>query len=326
MAGWVHRYARINDLDVHYLEQGTGPLVVLLHGFPHTSYSWRHQLGPIAEAGFRVVAPDLRGMGRTTAPPDWRDYDIPHLTDDLLGLLDHLGAEQAVFSGLDFGVSAAYDFAHLYPERARALIGIQNPFLNWTRKPPLTLAAEAGAEHFQHIHYFAEPGVADRDLAAAPREFLTRVFHALSGAGDYLTTWEHPPGTTYIDAMSEPPPLPWSWLSEAELEHYVADYSASGFTGGLNWYRVGDLRWEQRKAYEGCRIEVPYFFIGSENDIDLAVFHGKEPLQQFHRYYSDVRDVRIIDGAGHMLQMERPDDVSAALLDFLETLDTERQL
>ncbi|QIX26495.1 alpha/beta hydrolase [Nocardioides sp. JQ2195] len=321
MAGWTHQYARINDLDVHYVEQGSGPLVVLLHGFPHLWYSWRHQIGPIAEAGHRVVAPDMRGMGRTTAPADFRDYDLPALTADLTGLLEHLGEEKAVFSGLDFGVTAAYDLAHLHPERVRALIGLQNPFLNWTDKPPLEMAAAAGRKHFQHIAYFTEPGPSDRDLDAAPREFLTKVFHTLSGSGNYLNTWQHPPGTTYIDAMDEAPPLPWSWLSEAELELYVENYSASGFTGGLNWYRVGDIRWEQRKQFEGERITVPYYFVGSEKDIDLAVFHGKDPLERFQQYYSDVRDVRIVPGAGHLMQMESPAAVNEAMLAFLADMD-----
>lgn len=320
MAEWSHRFASINGLEVHYVEQGEGPLVVLLHGFPHLWYSWRHQIGPIAEAGFRVVAPDLRGMGRTSAPEEMEVYDVPHLTADLIGLLDHLGEEQAVFSGLDFGVTAAYDLAYQHPERVRALIGLQNPFLNLTEEPPLTMAAKAGRKHFHHIDYFSQPGVADRDLAADPRGFLTKVFHTLSGAGNYLATWQHPPGATYIEAMESAPALPWSWMSEAEMELYVENYSASGFTGGLNWYRAGDLRWEQRKAYQDQRVAVPYFFIGSENDIDLAVFHGKEPLEQFHRYYSDVRDVRIVPGAGHMLQMERPADVSTAMVDFLRSL------
>ncbi|WP_027945683.1 alpha/beta fold hydrolase [Amycolatopsis taiwanensis] len=320
MGEWEHRFCRINGLDVHYVEQGSGPLVVLLHGFPHLWYSWRHQIGPLAEAGFRVVAPDMRGMGRTSGPRDCRGYDVPAVTGDLLGLLDHLGGRRAIFSGLDFGMFAAYDLAHRHPERVAALIGLQNPFINQPEKPPLALAAEAGRKHFYHIHYFIEPGVADRDLDAAPRTFLQKVFFALSGDADYLSSWQHPPGTTYIDALPEAPPLPWKWLSAAELELYVENYSASGFTGGLNWYRVSDIRWEQRKAYQGKKITVPYFFIGSEKDVDLAVWHGKEPLEQLHQRYQDVRDVRILDGAGHMMQMERPDAVTEVMVEFLESL------
>lgn len=322
MGQWRHRFARINGLDVHYVEQGSGPLVVLLHGFPHLWFSWRHQIGPLAEAGYRVVAPDLRGMGRTSAPLDWRAYDVPSITGDLLGLLDHLGQQRAVFSGLDFGAFAAYDLAHQYPERVAGLIGLQNPFLTRTERPPMELAAESGRRHFNHMDYFAEPGVADRELDAAPREFLTKVFHALSGSADYLSTWQYPPGTTYLEALPEPPPLPWDWFSEAELELYVENYSASGFTGGLNWYRVGDLCWQQRRTYDRELVTVPYCFIGSEADIDLAVWHGEQPLERFAEYYADIRGIRMLDGAGHMLQLERPKVVAKTMLELLAAIDS----
>ena len=321
MADWRHRFAHINGIDVHYVEQGAGPLVVLLHGFPHLWYSWRHQIGPLAAAGYRVVAPDLRGFGRTSAPAAVEAYDVPAITADLLGLLDHLGERTATFGGLDFGMMAAYDLAYQHPGRVRALIALQNPFLNHGSRPPSQVAAEIGREHFHHMHYFGLPSVAEADLDARPREFLTRVFHTLSGAGDYLHTWQSPPGTHYVDAMQPAPPLPWPWLNEAELELYVENYSASGFLGPLNWYRAGDLRWEQRKDFEGRLIEVPYFFVGSEKDIDLAVFHGRDPLERFGERYADVREVRILPAAGHLMQMEQSGPVTAAMLDFLQALD-----
>ncbi|MFD0898848.1 alpha/beta hydrolase [Actinomadura sediminis] len=316
MAGWSHRYARINDLDVHYVEQGSGPLVVLLHGFPHLWFSWRHQIGPIADAGFRVVAPDMRGMGRTSGPADHREYGPASIVGDVVGLLDHLGEEKAVFSGLDFGLFAAYDLAHHHPERIEAIIALENPFFTPSRESPLTLAARQAERHFNHIHYFAAPGVADSDLAAAPREFLRKVFYALSSDYHYLDVWKKPPGTSYIDALPETPPLPWSWLTETELEFYVADYSASGFTGGLNWYRAMDLAWEYRKSYEG-RTTVPYYFIGSEQDADLEGWHGDDPLNRLGDHHADVRDVRMLKTAGHMMQMEKPAETTATMLEFL---------
>ncbi|MBE1532900.1 alpha/beta fold hydrolase [Actinomadura algeriensis] len=317
MAGWSHRYARINDLDVHYVEQGEGPLVVLLHGFPHLWYSWRHQIGPIAGAGFRVVAPDMRGMGRTSGPADHREYGVDRIVGDLVGLLDHLGEDRAIFSGLDFGLFAAYDLAHHHPERVAALIALENPFFTPSRESPLTLAARQAERHFNHIHYFAAPGVADRDLAAAPRDFLRKVFYALSSDYHYLDVWKKPPGTSYIDALPEAPPLPWTWLTEPELEFYVAEYSHSGFTGGLNWYRAMDLSWEHRKSYEGRRTTVPYYFLGSEQDADLEGWHGDDPLNRLADHHADVRNVRMIESAGHMMQMEKPAETTAAMLEFL---------
>ena len=323
MAGWTHWYARINGLDVHYVEQGEGPLVVLLHGFPHLWFSWRHQIGPIADAGFRVVAPDMRGMGQTSGPSDPREYDVDRIVADLTGLLDHLGAEKAVFSGLDFGLFAAYDLAHRHPDRMSAIIGLENPFITPSDEPPLTLAARQAERHFNHIHYFAAvPGVAARDLAAAPREFLRKVFYALSGDYHYLDVWKRPAGTSYIDALPETPPLPWPWLTEAELEFYVAEYSRTGFTGGLNWYRAMDVAWESRKSYRGRKNPVPFYFIGSERDADLEGWHGTDPLDQLERHHADVRAVRMLGRAGHMMQMEKPAETTAAMLEFLAERDT----
>ncbi|TDC91410.1 alpha/beta hydrolase [Actinomadura sp. 7K507] len=317
MANWNHRYAKINGLDVHYVEEGEGPLVVLLHGFPHTWFSWRHQIGPLSDAGFRVVAPDMRGMGQTSGPGDHREYDVDRIVADLVGLLDHLNEEKAVFSGLDFGLFSAYDLAYHHPERVAAIIALENPFFTPSKESPLSLAARQAEKHFNHIHYFREPGVADRDLGAAPREFLRKVFYALSSDYHYLDVWRQPPGTSYIDALPETPPLPWTWLTEAELEFYVADYSRSGFTGGLNWYRAMDLSWEYRKSYGDRKNSAPYFFLGSEQDTDLEGWHGADPLNKLTRHHADVREVRMIKNAGHMMQMEKPAETTAAMLEFL---------
>jgi pimeloyl-ACP methyl ester carboxylesterase len=322
MAEWTHRYVRVNGINLHYVEQGTGIPVILCHDFPHTWFSWRHQIPAIAKAGFRAIAIDMRGMGQTDSPADPRAYDIDHFVGDMKDLLDHLGAKKAVFSGLGFGAFACYDFALRAPERVLGVIGLENPPLPFDPNlPPLTEYAEMAKKHFLHIHYFvSQPGIADRALADNTREFLTKVFFALSGDYNYVDMWKHPPGTTYLDALPIPPPLPWPWLSELEMEFYVADYARSGFTGGLNWYRAMDHRWEQRKPFQGKKITVPFYFIGSENDVDLELFQGDDPLVKMRENFSDLREVAMIKKAGHMVQMERPDETNVHFVRFLQAL------
>lgn len=189
------------------------------------------------------------------------------------------------------------------------LAGVDTMTMYWFRPPYEESLAEWSKLGIDSIPWGRGPGI-----PSVVRRF------ALSDEADYLSSWQYPPGATYIDALPEAPPLPWKWLSEAELELYVENYSASGFTGGLNWYRVSDLRWEQRKAYQGKKITVPYFFIGSSNDIDLAVWHGENPLEQLHDRHQDVRDVRTLERAEHMMQMERPDAVNDAMVEFRESL------
>jgi pimeloyl-ACP methyl ester carboxylesterase len=139
----------------------------------------------------------------------------------------------------------------------------------------------------------------------------------LSGAASYFEVFKHPPGTSYIDAMPEPPPLPWAWLSEVELEFFVSEYSQSGFTGGLNWYRAMDINWAQRKPFEGVQSQVPAWFIGSEADVDLEGFHGADPIDLMRAIFPDLRDVRMIPKSGHMVTLEAADALNVVLLDYL---------
>lgn len=317
-----HHYARINGIDVHYVEAGTGMPVILCHGFPHTWYSWHRQLSKLSDSGYRVIAPDMRGMGETSAPAEPEAYSVEAITGDLLGLLDAIGEPRAVFVGLDFGAFAIYDLALRHPQRVISVIGLENPAAPHNPEvPPLTEYAAMARDHFLHIEYFRPVGPADRDLAAAPRTFLSRVFHALSGAYDYTRILQQPPGITYIEAMPEAPPLPWSWLSTEEFEVFVDAYTASGFTGGLNWYRSMDIKWRERKPWEGVTSPVPAWFVGSEYDVDLEHFHGDDPLALMRAQFPNLVEVRMIPGAGHMIQMERSAELNSILLDFLARIE-----
>jgi pimeloyl-ACP methyl ester carboxylesterase len=244
---WHHHHAMINGIRLHYVEQvadgpAEKPTVVLCHGFPMLWFSWHRQIPVLAEAGYRVIAPSMRGMGQSEAPEDPEAYGVDAITGDLVGLLDHCCVVRAIFVGIDFGAFAVQDLALRHPERVQAVICLENPAAPHNPdKPPLTEYREMGEQHFLHIEYFREPPRADVELAAAPREFLRKVMWLLSGAASYFEVFKHPPGTSYIDAMPEPPPLPWAWLSEVELEFFVSEYSQSGFTGGLNWYRAMDI-------------------------------------------------------------------------------------
>ncbi len=319
-ADWTHHYAEINGIRAHYVEQGPadGAPVVFCHGFPMLWFSWHRQIPALAAAGFRVIAPSMRGMGKAGAPDDPELYSVDAITADLLGLLDHCGIEQAVFVGIDFGAFAIQDFALRHRERVRGIICLENPAApHDPEKPPLTGYREMGEKHFLHIEYFRVPPRADRELAAAPREFLRKVMWILSGAANYFDCFKHPPGTSYIDAMAETPPLPWPWLSELELEFFVSEYSQSGFTGGLNWYRSMDIKWEQRRPFEGVQSDVSAWFIGSENDVDLQGFHGEDPIGQMRAIFPNLEEVQMIPNVGHMMPLEASGQLNTILLDYL---------
>ncbi|MFK8019541.1 MAG: alpha/beta fold hydrolase [Pseudomonadales bacterium] len=316
-----HHHTTINGIGVHFVEQGQGQPVILCHGFPHTWYSWSRQMDALSAAGYRVIAPDMRGMGQTEAPANASSYGVDSITADLIGLLDHLCLREAVFGGLDFGAFAVYDLALLHPERVTAVIGLENPAAPHNPDvPPLTEYAELAKNNFLHIEYFRPVGPADKDLDAEPRAFLQKVFYALSGAYDFGEVMAKPAGITYLEALPEAPQLPWNWLSVEDFEEYVKAYSESGFTGGLNWYRSMDLKWQHRKALEGVHSPVPAFFIGSEYDVDLEHFHGDDPISLMRAQFPNLLRVEMIANAGHLVQLENSPAVNAKLLQFLKEI------
>ncbi len=318
--------ARIRTLELgatrmQIAEQGEGVPVVMCHGFPGLGFSYRHQMDAVARAGFRAVAPDMLGYGGTSAPPDPSEYGYDRITADLLALLDALGAERAVFVGQDFGAPAAWNVALRAPERVRGLVLLSVPYdPDPLPARPSTIYAKMAAKHFLHIHYFQAPGVADRELAADPRAFLARLFHALSGAYRYLDVWKHPSeGRGYLDVLPEAPPLPWSWLREDELDHYAAVFARTGFTGGLNWYRAFDVNWERCAAYAGAALGVPTLFVAGDRD-PVVEMRGPRGIARMRECIPDLRGVHLLPGAGHWVQQERPAEVNRLLADFLGSL------
>ncbi|WP_460720535.1 alpha/beta fold hydrolase [Nocardia heshunensis] len=305
---------------MHVADTGEGYPVVFCHGFPHTWFMWHHQLDALAAAGYRALAPDLRGYGRTDAPEDPAAYTNEAVIGDLMALLDDIGAAKAVFVGLDFGAQLVWELSLRKPERVAAAMVLNNPFAPRPPKAPSAFWTRAAERHFLHLSYFQEPGIADAELAADPRGFLARVYYSLSGDYHYLDTWKNPPGIGYLDALPQAPALPWPWLTQAEFDTLAADFERTGFTGGLNWYRNLDRNWELTAPYADAKVEVPTFFLYGENDPDMEGFSGRDPLATLRANVTDLRDVVEIPKAGHLVQLERPDAVNAFLLNNLKSL------
>jgi pimeloyl-ACP methyl ester carboxylesterase len=306
---------------MHVAEQGDGHPVIFCHGFPHTWFIWHRQLEAVAAAGYRAIAPDLRGYGRTESPADLDAFTNREVIGDLLGLLDYIGAEQAVFVGLDFGAALVWELALRAPERVRGIIVLNNPFAPRPPRSPSQLWAKAAERHFLHLHYFQTPGVADAELAADPRGFLARVYYSLSADYHYLDTWRFPAeGTGYLDVLPEAPPLPWRWLSDHELDTLAQDFDRTGFTGGLNWYRVLDRNWELTADYAGANIAPPTYFLYGDRDPDMEGFSGRDPLATLREHVTDLREVTKIADAGHLVQLERTTEVNDLITAHLREL------
>lgn len=302
-------------------DSGSGTAVVMCHGFPGLGYSYRHQSAALAEAGFRAIALDMPGYGGTIRPEAVEDYTNDAVANRLIDLLDALGIDKAVFVGHDFGAPVAWTTALRHPDRVAGLVSLAVPYTP-DRFPakPSTIYAGMARKHFLHIHYFQEPGVAERELDARPREFLQRLFHALSGAYRYLDVWKNPSeGNGYLDVLPEAPALPWSWLTEDNLDVYVKAFTATGFTGGLNWYRAYDASWERSADLDGAHVNVPTLFVAGAEDPVIAM-SGPKALERMKDTVPDLRGVHLLSGAGHFVQQERAAEVNELLISFLRSL------
>jgi len=314
------RTVRTNGVDLRVVEAGTeGPLVVLAHGFPELAYSWRHQIPALAAAGYRVIAPDQRGYGGSSRPEAIDEYDIHHLTDDLLGLLDDLGEERAVFVGHDWGSMVVWQQSLLHPERVIGVVGMSVPFLPRGEVSPVTAMRNVFGDAFFYILYFQEPGVADAELGDDPARTMRRLLAGLrmdpdAGVGIDPSAFAAD-GRGFVDRMPEPDGLP-DWLRQDELDHYIDEFRRTGFTGGINWYRNFDRNWATTEALADAKVTVPSLFIGGASDPVLLM----SPPAASHGSLTDHRGDVLIDGAGHWVQQEKPDEVNAALLGFLDDI------
>ena len=304
-----HRTIETNGIRMHLAEQGEGPLVVLCHGFPESWYSWRHQLPALAAAGFHAVAPDMRGYGRTDRPEAIDQYTLLHLVGDIVGLIDALGEEQAVIAGHDWGAPVAWQAAQWRPDRFRAVIGLSVPFRPRGAARPTTVMPRTDDAEFYQL-YFQEPGVAEAEFERDPRLTLHSLLYW--GSGDAPRGERRlgmvPKGGGFLGGRPAPA-LP-SWLTEADLDFYAAEFARNGFRGGLNWYRNIDRNWELTAPFAGKTVDIPALYVAGERDLVVS-FPGMDQLiPNLKKFVPNLRETIMLPGCGHWTQQERPAEVT----------------
>ncbi|SEG14212.1 Pimeloyl-ACP methyl ester carboxylesterase [Thermomonospora echinospora] len=313
----AHRHIDVNGLSMHVAEAGSGPLVLLLHGFPECWYSWRRQLVALAEAGFHAVAPDQRGYARTGGPGRVEDYTILHLTGDVVALIAALGEEQAVVVGHDWGAPVAWHTAQFRPDLVRGVVGLSVHPRPRSSRPPVAQMREQFGDGFYMVA-FQQPEVPEAVFERDLPDTFRRVLYAASGdAADLVPVV--PDGGGLLDVYPAPGRLP-GWLTEGDIATFAAEYASSGFTGPVNWYRNLDRNWELTAAWHRAPITPPALYIAGERDMVLAAPGVKERLPRLHDFVTDLRDIVLLPGCGHWTQQERPEEVNEALIGFLRTL------
>ena len=294
-----------NGIRLEVFSAGQGKPIVLCHGWPEHAFSWRHQIAPLVDAGYQVIVPNQRGYGASDRPEPVEDYDIVHLTGDLVGLLDHYGFNDAVFAGHDWGAIIVWNLAMLHPQRVRGVINLSVPFMERPEVDWVSLWEQALGENFYIVHFNRQPGVAAAAFASNPRNLLRNLYRT--------GQWNDPPRPARDDTMplldlvtaTDPPGKPL--MSEEELAVFVAAFEASGFTGGINYYRNFTRNWHILENVPQ-RVEQPTLMIHGRHDIVPAFDRLTD--------YVPNAEVKTLD-CGHWIQQEQPEQTSALMVEWL---------
>ncbi|PWA65782.1 soluble epoxide hydrolase [Artemisia annua] len=317
MEGIEHKIISANGLNIHIAEKGQGTLVLLIHGFPELWYSWRHQILYLADHGYRAVAPDLRGYGDTTGAPvnDHTKFTIYHLVGDLIGLLNAITSEgEKVFVvGQDWGAFVAWHLCMFRLDRVKALVNFSVPFFPWSPMGDLIQMVRAvyGEDHY--MVRFQEPGDIEAELARIDVKTVVKKFLTFREPGPYY----FPKGKGFHYSPNDAPvTLP----PEDDVEYFTSKFEKSGFTGGVNYYRVIPLNWELTAVWSGVKVTVPSKFI--IGDLDM-VYHMPGIKDYIHNggFQYDVpllEEVVVLEDAAHFINQEKPDEINKNIIEFLK--------
>jgi pimeloyl-ACP methyl ester carboxylesterase len=315
---------KANGIHMRYAEIGSGPLVLFCHGWPESWYSWRHQLTAVSAAGFRCVAPDMRGYGGTEAPEPIDQYTLHHLVGDMAELVKALGEKdrgesRATIVGHDWGAPVAWHAALWRPDLFPAVCAMSVPYAPPGYVDILSALEKRGIDDF-YLQYFQKPGVPEAELQQDIRSALRRLYFTAGGQLEEKGKgFARLTGGTLLANTVDPPTLP-AWLSEADLDYYTQEFSRTGFRGGLNWYRNLRRNWELGGPWRGQPIRQPSLFIAGSRDGVLRFPAAQSQLDNYPKTLPGLRGSHILEGAGHWVQQERPAEVNKLLIEFLKAV------
>ena len=312
----------VGETTLRVATAGEGPLVIMVHGFPESWYSWRHQIGPVAAAGFRAAAIDVRGYGGSGKPPAVSDYAMEHMVADLAGLKTALSPDApAILVGHDWGAPIVWNSALVRPDLFRAVAALSVPFAGVPNRP----FTQVFREHFTskglffYQEYFQEPGRAEAELEPDLRRVLTLFLTSIGGEAPDGAWPVKPADARLLDGLVAPERLP-AWLTEADLDFYIGEFAASGLRGPLNRYRNHEADYAWLRAFADRKIEQPALYIGGTRDPASTLFGAiTDPVALTRMFVPNVEG-HMLQGCGHWTQQERPAEVTALLTDWLKRL------
>ena len=311
------RKVETNGISLNIAEQGEGPLVLMLHGFPESWYSWRHQFSALAEAGYHAVAPDMRGYGESDKPYEIEAYNQVEVVNDIIGLIPALGHETAVVFGHDWGAPTARSCALNHPDKVSAVGALSVPFRPRGDSPPLATLKAIFKDRFFYQLYFQEPGKAEAELEKDPALTIRKFYHMASGEMNTSLLSEKSADADLLSDLPDPGAQMGPWISEEDVSFYANEFKQSGFRGPLSYYRNLDLTWELTKD-SPQQISQPALFVAGERD--GVILMAADALKELDKHVTDLRVNKLIPKIGHWTQQEAPDEVNQALIQFLEEI------
>jgi len=309
------------DIRIRAAVEGEGPLVVMVHGFPESWFSWRHQIGPIVDAGFTACAIDVRGYGGSGKPQAVEAYAMQNMIADVAGVIEKLSDEgKAVLIGHDWGAPIVWNSALVRPDRVRAVAGLSVPYTGVPTRSfrEIYEAVFTARGKFFYQHYFQEEGVAEAEAEADIHGFLRRFYYVLSGdAPDGAWPSDKTTSHKLLDGLVNPDPFP-AWLHKDGLGYFASEFEKSGLRGPINRYRNHDRDFEYLKQFASRKIEQPSLFIGGSRDLVLTMFGKNDFVTPMRANLTDLRGADVLEGCGHWTQQERPAEVNARLIPWLK--------
>lgn len=317
------RYVESDGARLRVAVTGTGPLVLFVHGFPESWYSWRHQMKPVSDAGFTAAAVDMLGYGGSDNPKEIERYSMENLTRHMANVARTLSPDQpSIIVGHDWGAPIAWNSALVFPDVFRAVGGLSVPY-----SPPgavmfLDVIDKVFTQRGKFFYqvYFQPPGLAEAELEKDPRDTIRRFYYAISGdAPDGTWPVDKKHGDSLLHRLPDPDPFP-AWLTEADLDYYESEFRSSGFHGPLNRYRNHQRDYDFLSALPDKAIYQPSLFIGGERDLVLKMLPGVDPIAAMRPNLPGLRTAQILPGCGHWTQQEKPEEVNALLISWLKGL------
>jgi pimeloyl-ACP methyl ester carboxylesterase len=298
----------VNGVELEVFEAGghnAGMPIVLCHGWPEHAFSWRYQVPVLAAAGYHVIVPNQRGYGRSSCPAEVTDYDVEHLSGDLVALLDHYGYDDATFMGHDWGAMVVWSLTLLHPDRVNGLVSLSLPYQERGERPWVEVMEDVLGGDFYFVHFNRRPGVADAVFDENAAQFLRNMFRKNEPPR------EARPGMALIDLAKAEKPLGEPVMSDRELAVFVSAFESTGFTGSINWYRNLDRNWRLLADVDPI-IQQPA----------LMIYGDRDAVARSERLAEFVPDVEVVAlDCGHWIQQEKPEETNRAILKWLDQRD-----